>query len=431
MLLANTCSCSVVPVFESSERLRAELAGENLCGLGRAELCDRVKTMAATRAGLAAFEARLCRAIDELNDSGPDGASVLRTVGRCSSRRAAASAVLTSGLAELPITEAALAQGQINGEHAATLARAAAKVSAGRADSELVERARSCPADVFAKEVRDWVAANSDPADGEEELAAQRSLRQAAFWTDHDGLRCMLAKFDPIVGKQIEKRVQQRYDEFWREDGGRNGVPPDVRSREQRMADALAEVMLEHTTQATTGRPHPKAQLIVTADLTRLSLDDPSGVANLIGHGAIPQHVLERLACTAEIAGVLFNGEGRPIWVGRDHRSATVAQWRALIARDKGCVGCAADASRCEAHHIVAWLDRGTTDITNLALVCSRCHHDLHDRGATLSTDTEGRFHIEYRAGPKASASSTSSPTTRYLPPPPMVGADPVLDPIS
>ena len=387
-------------MFESSERLKAELANDHFRGLSRPELCDRVKAAAELKAALTSFEARLCLAIDELDDAGVDGAGVLRTVGRSSSRSASATSELASGLAGLPITGAALSAGQITGEHAIALARAAAKVSPEKADSELVAKAQSCPADVFIKHVREWIAAHAKPDDGAEELARQRSLRQASSWTDDDGLVCLLAKFDPITGKQLEKRIQQKYDELWREDGGREGSPSEVRSREQRMADAIAAVMFETVDQGRTGRPNPKAQLIVTADLTRLSLNDPNGVANLIGHGAIPQNVLERLACNAEIAGVLFNGAGRPIWVGRDHRSATFAQWKALIARDRGCVGCGADVSRCEAHHIVAWDHLGPTDITNLALVCSRCHHDIHDRGATLSNHAHGGFHIDYRAGP-------------------------------
>ncbi|MEZ5168528.1 MAG: HNH endonuclease signature motif containing protein [Acidimicrobiales bacterium] len=96
---------------------------------------------------------------------------------------------------------------------------------------------------------------------------------------------------------------------------------------------------------------------------------------------------------------MLFDGPGRPIWVGRDERNATIAQWRALIARDRGCVGCGADPNRCEAHHIVFWEHWGRTDIDNLVLVCTRCHHDLHHRGHTLRR-TNGRWHIDTPNGP-------------------------------
>ncbi|MEZ5166497.1 MAG: HNH endonuclease signature motif containing protein [Acidimicrobiales bacterium] len=91
---------------------------------------------------------------------------------------------------------------------------------------------------------------------------------------------------------------------------------------------------------------------------------------------------------------MLFDGPGRSIWAGRDERNATIAQWRALIARDRGCVGCGADPNRCEAHHILEWDNWGPTNIDNLVLVCTRCHHDIHHRGARLRR-TDGRWHID------------------------------------
>ncbi|MEZ5245696.1 MAG: HNH endonuclease signature motif containing protein [Acidimicrobiales bacterium] len=87
---------------------------------------------------------------------------------------------------------------------------------------------------------------------------------------------------------------------------------------------------------------------------------------------------------------MVFAGPGQPIWVGRDHRTATLEQWKALIARDRGCVGCGAEVSRCEAHHVIAWLACGPTDIDNLVLLCCRCHHDVHDRQMELARDDAG-----------------------------------------
>jgi hypothetical protein len=158
---------------------------------------------------------------------------------------------------------------------------------------------------------------------------------------------------------------------------------------------------VELLTSATAASPlHPKHQVNAVLDLNAISDDDGRPLATLVADGQpLPPAVLERIACTAGITPMLFDGPGRPIWVGRDHRSATVAQWRALIARDRGCVGCGADADRCEAHHIVPWWPVGETDIDNLVLVCSRCHHDLHDREMILRR-SDGRWRIEARDGP-------------------------------
>ena len=86
-----------------------------------------------------------------------------------------------------------------------------------------------------------------------------------------------------------------------------------------------------------------------------LSVRNPTGVAEIVGGEALPQTVLERLMCTAAVTGVVFDGEGQPLWVGRTHRHATEAQVKAIIARDRHCrgTGCTAGPERCEIHHIV------------------------------------------------------------------------------
>ena len=108
--------------------------------------------------------------------------------------------------------------------------------------------------------------------------------------------------------------------------------------------------------------------------------------------------MLELLGGNSTLTPMIFNGPGKPIWVGRDFRSASIAQWKALIARDRGCIICGADPSRCEAHHVVAWNEFGATNITNLVLVCTRCHHDIHDRALSFRR-SDGRWEVA-RAGP-------------------------------
>ncbi|NNK92212.1 MAG: HNH endonuclease [Acidimicrobiia bacterium] len=60
-----------------------------------------------------------------------------------------------------------------------------------------------------------------------------------------------------------------------------------------------------------------------------------------------------------------------------------------MIARDQGCALCRAHYSLCEAHHIIPWESpaRGPTDIDNGALVCTDCHHWLHEHDLILVRD--------------------------------------------
>ncbi len=138
-------------------------------------------------------------------------------------------------------------------------------------------------------------------------------------------------------------------------------------------------------------------QVVIVAD-TRAVLGDEWADCEIPGTGPIPSHVLERLACGADIFGVVFGGDGQPLWHGRKVRTVTDAQWRALIARDRHCVLCHAAPSWCEAHHIVPWKApaRGRTDIENLALLCYRCHDQLHDSKGHLRRTSPTSFAVAY-----------------------------------
>ena len=63
----------------------------------------------------------------------------------------------------------------------------------------------------------------------------------------------------------------------------------------------------------------------------------------------------------------------------------------AITKRDGGCVmpGCRRPPGWCEAHHIKHWSDGGEASVQNLALLCSRHHHELHN-GTWRITMTNG-----------------------------------------
>ena len=138
----------------------------------------------------------------------------------------------------------------------------------------------------------------------------------------------------------------------------------------------------------------PRHQVVIVASADVVSGRDPHGRCEIPGVGPIPQSELERLACDAELFGLLFSGKGEPLWHGRAKRSVTDAQRRALIARDGGCVLCAEEPARCEAHHITPWAkpNNGPTDIDNLALLCGACHRRLHNHKRVLTRNPDGAW---------------------------------------
>ena len=317
--------------------------------LSRPELCDRIADLERLRSRvderLMAHKATL----DSLGDAGADSAVVGRSVGRRSERQAKKDMVTARGLAEMPALADSLAEGRLNVEHAAIVADAAEQVTPEIAQA-LVKTAEAMP------------------AEAEERHAKQRARRAGWHTTHGDGSVEIHARFDKATGEQVLAAWRRRTDRMWHDAGGRNGSPDDGRTHAQRRADALAELICEESTD---GPVHPKHQVHIV-----WNLDEPS--ATWLDGTPLPDSVLTQLGPSADVIGHLFDGAGHTLWQGRRKRLATEAQWRALIVATRGCNRCGASIDRCQAHHLLEWLDGGGTDLPNLELLCHTCHGHAH-----------------------------------------------------
>jgi hypothetical protein len=99
--------------------------------------------------------------------------------------------------------------------------------------------------------------------------------------------------------------------------------------------------------------------------------------------GPISAAGARRIACDCELTAVIVDDDGAPLNLGRKQRLVSPQQRRALVARDHGCSfpGCGRPAAWTEAHHIVHWIDGGTTDLANLTLLCRAHHRIVHHGG--------------------------------------------------
>jgi len=93
-----------------------------------------------------------------------------------------------------------------------------------------------------------------------------------------------------------------------------------------------------------------------------------------------PRHA-EQLACDSKLVGQIWNGHHDVLVQHRAKRLFTPAQRRAILARDRGCQapGCTVPAVYCQIHHIIEWLNGGTTDVDNAITVCALHHGAIHD----------------------------------------------------
>jgi hypothetical protein len=378
----------------------SELRDVALDRCDRGGLCDLAAGSGRLRAALDAFDARLATALEDLGDSGAGPSTMFRGATKCSQREADRRARRGKGLASLPTTAAALAKGDITTEHADTLIRAAEATSANAVEaSDLLDHARQRPADLHGKETRDWTRRTQSQSSQEAQQRRRREARRSVIYENETGMTVSFTEFDPITGAKVRARLDQRCNELFIADGGRDEADRE-RTVEQRRADAIAELILgigpdsrdgddtaDTGAAASHGRPGPvRTQLLVIAHA--------DGSAEIPGTGPIPAAELAKLACESDLFGLVFSTDGQPLWHGTKVRLADDNQWRALIARDKGCAICNARPAQCEAHHVIfaGPPTNGPTDIDNLVLLCKHEHHLIHDKGYTLSQRPDGSW---------------------------------------
>ncbi len=352
--------------------------------LSDGQLEDRLLALGRAKSRLAAMDAETVAELARRR--GEAGAADLLRGKRKQSRGGAKREVQQAGrLAELPGTAQALAEGTITPQHARLIAEAS---GASPIDEEaLLAAAAREPADLFGRTVRDHLNDRSgDDLTGRRRR--QRAQRKLTWKQQPDGMFEMFGRFDPVTGSRIETALTAVANKLWRAEDPKNRCTPP-----QRMADAL-EVLATRGEGGENAKGTPQGvDLLVIADYdTVLSqLRD----ARLVDGTRLTPEELIRLACEANILPALFNRKSEPLWLGRGKRHATARQRAALAERDKGCIGCGASANWCQAHHIRHWQHGGGTDLDNLCLLCSHCHHQVHEHGAEVVKDSNGRYGLQ------------------------------------
>jgi hypothetical protein len=153
-----------------------------------------------------------------------------------------------------------------------------------------------------------------------------------------------------------------------------------IRTFAQRQADALVE-MAHRVLQVTDTTTRRSADVMV---LIPFDTFVNGGVASYADGTVVSSNRVQQLLCDAIITPLIQGDAGQPLWMGQNVRTATNAQRRALVARDRHCAfpNCHRPASWCQAHHVDEWEhDDGPTDIDNLCLLCTKHHTLLHQPG--------------------------------------------------
>ncbi len=307
--------------------------------------------------------------------------TILREDGLLGRRKARSEVETARGLEELPKTREGFQKGEISADNARILAGANQRGTID--ENELLDGARSQSPDKFARMVRKHEQKRSED-DGVSKLEHQRSRRFAKLTTDQDdGMTVLYGRFDPVTGARVETAVSHMMKDLWHKED-----PTDRATAGQRMADAIAELV---TRQGKDGRSQD-VRLLLIADYDAVS--QQLGNPRLENGTPLPAQTLRELACDAQVLPAIFSGPSVPLDLGRARRTASGSQRAALVARDRACIGCGAKASWCQAHHIVHWQDGGPTNLDNMCLLCSRCHHKVHDNDWQVERTTTGAYRL-------------------------------------
>ncbi len=170
-------------------------------------------------------------------------------------------------------------------------------------------------------------------------------------------------------------------------DGTRDERTPEVR-RADAVMEIIRQVLRGGTLPTSRGeRPH----LFITATVGTLRTG--KGFGHTATGEDISGEAIQRIACDADLFGILLNDEGVPLNVGRRYRSVTPAIWIALVARDTGCqwAGCTTPAAHCEAHHLTGWIEGSETSLEDTGLYCAHHHTVIHAQGWETELGPDGR----------------------------------------
>ncbi|MDL9978541.1 HNH endonuclease [Microbacterium sp. ASV49] len=196
------------------------------------------------------------------------------------------------------------------------------------------------------------------------------------------------AAMDAAASVQIAPSV---LDDDLLEEFGRP-VAEETRTLPQLRADALAALCRHALGCDRSGSTLANTTVIVRVPLEALTTG--TGVAEIDGVSQpIDAGTARRMCANAEIIPLVLGADSEILDFGKARRPFSRAQRLALEERDGGCVFCGLPGSYAEAHHVEWWSRGGPTDLTNGVLLCTACHHRIHNDGWEIRIETPPGAH--------------------------------------
>jgi hypothetical protein len=297
-------------------------------------------------------------------------------------------------LRSLPQTRAALAAGDISFSKARAITRIATKET----EPELLTVGRHGTAQQVETVVRGLRRADKNDASAVE--AGRRTYFRHRW--DEDGTLYVQGRLSTVDGATFLAALHgmlDRLDEDRATDEKHQDVPAGTSGDGPKDDDeddggggrhttlleafvALAQTALDSDSRPGPSARHPDVVVHVDADVLTSPDSGGEGLSDrcrIEGGPGLTARVARQLACDGGIILHVHGPDGSSLAIGRRTRRPNAAIMRALWYRDGGCIHPACGRRRyLHAHHVVHWADGGATDLSNLVLLCSRHHHDVH-----------------------------------------------------
>lgn len=317
--------------------------------------------------------------------------------------------------AKHPHVAAALASGKLGTNGAAAIVelldRLVVRTGAEaclRMEERLVERIPGQTPDVVRRILIEAAAA-LDPDGVEQRHDVNREARELRTRQDRDGMTVITGRLDAETAAPIVTLLDAEVTRVIRHnEQARDEALKDRRSIPQIHADALAD-LARHVL----GCDHVPSKPTTTV-VVRMNVDDLLTATGRTGalvadgmraHGVsrtprgeglmridgveqpLPVSAIRRMAADAGVIPMVLGREGQILDLGRRERLFTRHQKLALVERDRGCAFCGAPPGHTVVHHVEWWSRGGPTDLENGLLLCTQCHHRVHDDGWDIRID--------------------------------------------
>ena len=187
----------------------------------------------------------------------------------------------------------------------------------------------------------------------------------------------------------------------------------ETRSVTQRRGDALFDIVaffnLNHTGDGTP-RHHPHVSMSMDAS----TVHHPEARNDATGEHVDATYASTKL-CDCIFHTIVRDAVGTPLAFGRATYTVPRPLFRQIVARDDGCrfPGCDRPVRFTEAHHMQWWERHGPTDYDNLALMCSRHHHLIHQLDLQLEWVDGWDLQITWPDGRRRTSTPRGAPPRR------------------